>query len=243
MTIIELVSTIVISTAGILGATKGVIETLQRRKLNTTHEKVVESFENSDKAYKRNTELGQKYGANYSFIVRLHDSGKAINELSIKKISILHEFKREYHFPSKEDTWQQRKMPSDMMFFISKLIQNESLHIPNICDGYRRGEGLRALFNARRGQEVFMSVIDWVGDSLVVLIMQMDFDYIEKGKMVWCDKLGYKKMVLHDEPAGALKASDFHKLTISDQAHIKHIAKEEISKLYASARWLIKNEK
>ena len=242
MTIIELTSTIILSSAGILGGLKGIIETLNRKKEAKRHSIMMESYQNNALAYKKNIEIGQKYGANYSLIVKLHNSGGTMNELSINKISILQEYKREYHFRSKEELWQNRKIPSDMITYIAKLIQNESLHIPNICDGYRRDEGLRALFNAKRGSEVFMSVIENVGNSLIVLIMQMDFDYIEKGKLVWDNSLGYYRMKTTDQPAGELKVNDFHKLSITDQAHLKHIATSEISKLYSGAKWMIKNQ-
>lgn len=169
---------IVFGGAGLLGAIKfgynkyqSYLKTKKRKKeLNHT----IDSFKNIEKIFNNLNNIGQDFDCNYVHLLTVHNGGKAMNELSEKRITIKAEYKADKIIPKIKGNWQNRDMDFDWFPILNKVLDQGSLHIPKVEDICQENSALRMVYNANRGEEFFIGKIGWVADSLLLMVIQRD---------------------------------------------------------------------
>jgi hypothetical protein len=169
---------IIFSSAGTIGLAKFLWNKYDQYKINekrgSDRKHTVNSFKNVEQIYNNVIHIGQDYNCSYVHITAIHDSGKAMNEINDKKITIKSEYRKDSIIPKIKHEWKNREIDFDWFPLINKVLDEDFVHIDDVTKTFDKNNGLRLMYNTGYGVEFFISKIDWVGDTLVLLIIQRE---------------------------------------------------------------------
>lgn len=123
---------------------------------------------------------GQRFGALYVHMTNIHNSGKHMNEMNNRKVTIEREKRfipvglKEALVPLLKDKWQNRKIDHTWDITLEKLMTEKYVHIKDLNAEFESGEGLDEIYNKNLGREVLICEIGFVGINYMVLMIQFD---------------------------------------------------------------------
>ena len=130
---------------------------------------------NSDvEIFKTLVDTGQEFNMNYSDIFALHNSGRSINVMSKKKLTLKWEFKAAFILPSRLHKWEDRKISGEIKRFINDLDKEEFIYIEDISME-KENLGIREIYNNGHGKELILFKLGWFNeDTFMFTAFQRD---------------------------------------------------------------------
>ena len=204
----EIIIAVIASSAGIIIAVKGIIDVVQKKKEVKKKQKIAALEINNGKAinnelliHKIIEWLRKEYNCNRVMLLGLHNSGQFLTPLSKKKISIFDEVTSDKTIKELDVFWQSREVDHEILRFADYLNKDEYLHYENITDQFEDNKGVRSIFNAKQGHEMYFVKVGWFGnDKLMFIALQRDFNSIQNN------------LVMHNKAIINYKASEIKTL-------------------------------
>jgi len=124
--------------------------------------------------FKTLVDTGQEFNMNYSDIFALHNSGKSINAMSKKKLTLKWEYKAAHILPSRLQKWEDRKCSGEIKRFINDLDKEEFIYFEDISME-KEDMGIREIYNIGHGKELIVFKLGWYNeDTFMFTCFQRD---------------------------------------------------------------------
>jgi hypothetical protein len=149
---------------------KKILSILNSHKVRAS---MLSSTMNSESMMEHMVYIGQKFHFNYSHVVKFHDGGTEIHELSIKKITITYEFPIASHLTRKKQLWYDRAVDVEFNKMIKFLLKDRNLHIEDI-EHIEPNTGIRKIYNKANGGELLLVELGIIGVDYYFMCFQRD---------------------------------------------------------------------
>ena len=133
----------------------------------------IDSESNDESIIEKIIEIAQNYDFKYNHLIKYHDGGKEIHELSVKKITIIKEYTKSGAFKKKKSLWQNRFVDSTFSKMIKFLMLDRTTHITDI-EHIPADTGIRKLYNKADGQELLLRELGFIGIDYYFLCFQRE---------------------------------------------------------------------